>query len=416
MERGAIEDAYRGPTWWTLGSLRGTARPIAAWWLLAAGVAIGLALVEARLDWSGLPLTIGGVTIGFTIYPPLTVALLLAIWLGPPWGMVPAFLATFASALSVGIAPTRRGGLRAGDAARGADPLGLDGHPQHLSRPAPLVRPPAVPLGGSHRRLRVVDRRADLVGRAAPRAQPEPAPLAGVARGRPGPDRPGGRARPALRRAGHPGEPRPPLRDAAAPRVQLSRERAADAPRVAHPGGRDGPRCPADRGVARPPGGRADGERPAARGPPARGRPLRRPAGDRAARDDRRVQRVHGPPGRPRAGLRPARLPDRLLQPPRLLPAVPPGGRPRAPALRRAVAREPRHRQLQGPERRLRPRVRRRGADAAGASPAHADPRARPRLPLGRRGVLDPAPAHRAGRRGRRSRSGCGPASPRRRS
>jgi diguanylate cyclase (GGDEF)-like protein len=105
MERGAVEDAYRGPTWWTLGSLRGAARPVAAWWFLAAGVAVALALVEARLDWSGLPLTFGGVTVGFTIYPPLTVALLLAIWLGPPWGMVPAFLATFASALSVGIAP-----------------------------------------------------------------------------------------------------------------------------------------------------------------------------------------------------------------------------------------------------------------------------------------------------------------------
>jgi diguanylate cyclase (GGDEF)-like protein len=105
MERVAAEDAYRGPTWWTFGSLRGAARPVAAWWLVAAAVAVGLALVEARLDWSGLPLTFGGVTVGFTIYPPLTVALLLAIWLGPPWGMVPAFLATLASALSVGIAP-----------------------------------------------------------------------------------------------------------------------------------------------------------------------------------------------------------------------------------------------------------------------------------------------------------------------
>jgi diguanylate cyclase (GGDEF)-like protein len=105
MERGAVEDAYRGPTWWTLGSLTGSARPVAVWWLLAAAVAVGLALVEARLDWSGLPLSAFGFTIGFTIYPPLTVALLLAIWLGPPWGMVPAFLATFASALSVGIAP-----------------------------------------------------------------------------------------------------------------------------------------------------------------------------------------------------------------------------------------------------------------------------------------------------------------------
>ena len=98
-----IEDSYRGPAWWSLGALRTADRRVAAWWIGATLLAIGLALLEAHFNWSALPLPLGPVTVGFTIYPPLTVALLLAIWLGPRWGMVPAFLATFASALSVGI-------------------------------------------------------------------------------------------------------------------------------------------------------------------------------------------------------------------------------------------------------------------------------------------------------------------------
>lgn len=98
-----IEDSYRGPGWWSLGALRGAGSRIVGWWLAATALTIALALLEARFDWSALPLPLGPLTVGFTIYPPLTVALLLAIWLGPPWGMVPGFLATFASALSVGI-------------------------------------------------------------------------------------------------------------------------------------------------------------------------------------------------------------------------------------------------------------------------------------------------------------------------
>ena len=97
------EDPYRGPAWWSLGAIRVAGGRVAAWWAGATALAIALALLEARFDWSGLPLSLGPVTVGFTIYPPLTVALLLAVWLGPPWGMVPGFLATFASALWVGI-------------------------------------------------------------------------------------------------------------------------------------------------------------------------------------------------------------------------------------------------------------------------------------------------------------------------
>jgi diguanylate cyclase (GGDEF)-like protein len=98
-----IEDNYRGPAWWPLTAARTADWRVAAGWAGGTLLAIVLALVEARHDWSALPVPMGPFTIGFTIYPPLTIALLLAVWLGPPWGMIPGFLATFASAVSVGM-------------------------------------------------------------------------------------------------------------------------------------------------------------------------------------------------------------------------------------------------------------------------------------------------------------------------
>ena len=102
------DDDYRGPRWWPPAALRGA--PLARvgpWWLAATALAVALAVLEARLDWSGLPVPLGPVTVGVSIYPPLTIALLLAIWIGPLWGVVPAFLATFASALTASVpAPT----------------------------------------------------------------------------------------------------------------------------------------------------------------------------------------------------------------------------------------------------------------------------------------------------------------------
>src|SRR5690606_5756176 len=38
-----------------------------------------------------------------TIYPPLAITLLLVVWLGPAWGVVPAYAATLTSALVVGM-------------------------------------------------------------------------------------------------------------------------------------------------------------------------------------------------------------------------------------------------------------------------------------------------------------------------
>ncbi len=102
------DEFYRGPGWWSLRLLLGAARrrdlrQLATVWVIATVLAVGLALLEARQGWSGIPVTIGSVTFGITIYPSLTITLLLTVWLGPGWGMVPAYLATLASGLSGGM-------------------------------------------------------------------------------------------------------------------------------------------------------------------------------------------------------------------------------------------------------------------------------------------------------------------------
>ena len=99
---------YRGPAWWSLRGLREAAEHRGARHVVAAWIALGLmsilfAVLEARWDWSGIPLQVGGITVPITVYPPLAITLLLTLWLGPAWGAVPAYLSTFASAAAVGM-------------------------------------------------------------------------------------------------------------------------------------------------------------------------------------------------------------------------------------------------------------------------------------------------------------------------
>jgi diguanylate cyclase len=101
-------DRYAGPVWWTVAQVRGAAgvrggRRIVLAWLAVSLLAIGSALLEAALDWSGIPVQVGGFSFGITLYPPLILCLLLAVWLGPAWGIVPAYLSTLASALYSGL-------------------------------------------------------------------------------------------------------------------------------------------------------------------------------------------------------------------------------------------------------------------------------------------------------------------------
>jgi len=98
---------YAGPSWWPVNLLRETGhagvRRLGAVWLAVGAIAVVLAILEAHLNWSGIPIQVGDATVGLTIYPPLIFSLLLAIWLGPMWGIIPGYAAGLISGLIGGL-------------------------------------------------------------------------------------------------------------------------------------------------------------------------------------------------------------------------------------------------------------------------------------------------------------------------
>ncbi len=98
--------------WWPVRAL--LARPFdaatapvwAAWGGLSL-LSVALAFLEARLDWSGITVTIGARPLGVSIYPPVAIAALLAFWLGPTFGASTAYVSTLVSGLAGGLAADR---------------------------------------------------------------------------------------------------------------------------------------------------------------------------------------------------------------------------------------------------------------------------------------------------------------------
>jgi diguanylate cyclase len=106
---GALDaDGYRGPTWWPLTRLgdfasnRGVRRIVGLWLVLNAA-AILTGVLNVALGWNGIDVRIGAIRFDVTIFPPLVLSVLAAVWLGPTWGIVPAYLGNLASALWSGI-------------------------------------------------------------------------------------------------------------------------------------------------------------------------------------------------------------------------------------------------------------------------------------------------------------------------
>ncbi|HEU4569938.1 MAG TPA: GGDEF domain-containing protein [Gemmatimonadales bacterium] len=98
---------HTGPTWWPLLPALRDRTPgvtgVRVAWLIVGLMAVLSAYLEARLNWSGIPVTILGVELALTVYPPLILTLLLTLWFGPAWGGTFAWLATFTSALTSGM-------------------------------------------------------------------------------------------------------------------------------------------------------------------------------------------------------------------------------------------------------------------------------------------------------------------------
>ena len=83
------------------------AAPVWAAWLGLTAVSVALAFLEARYDWSGMPFSVGGRTLGFTVYPPVAISAFVAFWLGPTYGATTAYVSSIVSGLSGGLEPGR---------------------------------------------------------------------------------------------------------------------------------------------------------------------------------------------------------------------------------------------------------------------------------------------------------------------
>jgi diguanylate cyclase len=105
-----FHQVYRGPRWWPLptwsavSTLRGTQRVTALAVALNAA-AVATAILNVELGWNGVPLPFGPPWLDVTIYPPLLISVVAAVWLGPTWGILPAYLANVVSAAWSGIPP-----------------------------------------------------------------------------------------------------------------------------------------------------------------------------------------------------------------------------------------------------------------------------------------------------------------------
>jgi diguanylate cyclase (GGDEF)-like protein len=78
---------------------------VLAVWALLLVVSVLSGLVNVWLGWNGIPVAVGWLTIDVTVYPPFLIALLLTVWLGPAWGVIPLYFANLASGIAGGLTP-----------------------------------------------------------------------------------------------------------------------------------------------------------------------------------------------------------------------------------------------------------------------------------------------------------------------
>ena len=105
-------DFGRSLSWWPLttvlaGHRTAGGRKILALWGGATLFSVALALIEASQNWSGIPVTVGEWTFGFTFYPPVMIGVLLTLWLGPAFGATTAYVSTLVSGLFSGLTLAR---------------------------------------------------------------------------------------------------------------------------------------------------------------------------------------------------------------------------------------------------------------------------------------------------------------------
>jgi diguanylate cyclase (GGDEF)-like protein len=108
--RRPLDEDYQGPAWWHLSRLaeiprRPGMRRIALLGFLVFAVSVVTGILNVTEDWNGILVRIGGLDFAITIYPPFILGLLAAVWIGPTWGILPAYAANLAGALVSGLPP-----------------------------------------------------------------------------------------------------------------------------------------------------------------------------------------------------------------------------------------------------------------------------------------------------------------------
>jgi len=98
--------------WWPLREVIArpfdtAAAPLWGTWLGLSLLSVVFAFLEARLDWSGMSVAVGDRAFGFSVYPPVAIATLVAFWLGPTFGATTAYVSTFVSGLAGGLTVDR---------------------------------------------------------------------------------------------------------------------------------------------------------------------------------------------------------------------------------------------------------------------------------------------------------------------
>ncbi|UUO23864.1 diguanylate cyclase [Colwellia sp. M166] len=73
----------------------GKARDFVLFWLLGCAIIVPSSVITRYLEWTGLELSLSGMSIYITVYIPMLLCVPIVFWFGYFWAAIPAYLATF---------------------------------------------------------------------------------------------------------------------------------------------------------------------------------------------------------------------------------------------------------------------------------------------------------------------------------
>ena len=81
----------------------GRYRKLVLFWLLSVILIVPTGSFTRWFEWTGIPISAGGIEIYLTAYIPMLLCVPMVLWLGYLWGAIPAYLSTFMVALIGGM-------------------------------------------------------------------------------------------------------------------------------------------------------------------------------------------------------------------------------------------------------------------------------------------------------------------------